>query len=124
MNLFEAKTRLAAALAAAMLTLAPTTTQAGGYRGPHPVLAYGGNEYAFVILPAGNGAKALTVYRAMGSALWKRLGGTIIRRGQRVSNGSVIQNIWFKGRRIRSVSGDLRLPFYRFYEGGGGRRVN
>ncbi len=106
------------ALATAALIGLTATFALAGYNGPHPVLSYHGNEYAVVINRGGSG-KSLVVYRAVGS-LWERLGGTLIARGQSASNGSVYQNIWFSGRKVRTVSGDLRRPFYRHYPNRGG----
>ena len=106
-------------LIAAMLALTVTvpTAVTAGYKGPHPVMQYHGNEYAVVINPA-SGGKSLVVYRAVGS-LWERIGGTVIKAGQRKSNGSVTQDVWFKGRKISTVRGDLRKPFYRHYKNHG-----
>lgn len=109
---------LIATLAAAGLTAIAATSALANYKGPHPVMGYHGNEYAVVINPTGSG-KSLTIYRAVGS-LWERLGGTIIAAGQHQSNGSVYQDIWFKGRKVRTVNGDLRRPFYQLYPNHGG----
>ena len=105
-----------AVLGIALLGLVPAAALAG-YKGPHPVLQYHGNEYAVVITPASSG-KSLVVYRAVGS-LWQRVGGTVVAPDQHASNGSLAQNVWFKGRKIRTVQGDLRLPFYRLYNNQG-----
>ena len=107
-----------AALATATLTGMAATAAEANYKGPHPVVQYHGNEYAVVINPGGGG-KSLVIYRAVGS-LWQRIGGTIVSPGQRHSNGSVYQEIWFKGHKVRTVSGDLRRPFYRLYPNHGG----
>ena len=104
---------LISAMTIAALSCATATTVLGNYKGPHPVMQYHGNEYAVVINP-GNGGKSLVVYRAVGS-LWERVGGTIVSPGQSTSNGGLPQDVWFKGRKIRTVRGDLRRPFYRLY---------
>ena len=80
-------------------------------------MQYHGNEYAVVVNPA-DGGKSLVVYRAVGS-LWQRIGGTIVSQGQTTSNGSLTQNVWFKGHQIKTVRGDLRRPFYRLYNNQG-----
>lgn len=105
-------------LAIAALAALTATNALAGYKGPHPVYSYNGNEYAFVI-NRDNRGKSLVIYRAVGS-LWQRLGGTVIESGQRTSNGSVYQNIWFSGRKVRTISGDLRRPYYRHYPSRGG----
>ena len=99
------------ALSIAALAGATATSALANYKGPHPVMQYHGNEYAVVINPV-NGGKSLVVYRAVGS-LWQRIGGTIVAPGQNTSNGSLAQNVWFKGRKIKTVHGDLRRSFYR-----------
>ena len=101
----------------AVLAGATASVSLANYKGPHPVLQYHGNEYAVVINRA-DGGKSLVVYRAVGS-LWQRIGGTIISPSQTISNGSLVQNVWFKGRKITTVRGDLRRSFYRLYNNQG-----
>ena len=106
--------KLALAVAAAsFLSFAGASFAAAGYKGPHPVKQLRGNEYAIVVTPA-TGGKSLVIYRAVGSS-WERLGGTIVEAGQHRSNGTLYQDIWFNGKQVRTVTGDLRLPFYRLY---------
>ena len=108
---------LLSSLIAVVLAGVTASAALANYKGPHPVMQYHGNEYAVVITPADPG-KTLVVYRAVGS-MWQRVGGTTISPGQNSSNGSLAQNVWFKGHKIYTFSGDLRLPFYRLYNNQG-----
>ncbi len=108
-----------AAITAALIYLSVAGPALAGFAGPHPVLRYGGNEYAFVVTKR-NAKTDLVIYRAVGS-LWQRIGATSLKAGQRTSNGTPLQNVWFKGRRVRTINADLRNPFYRYYPGRGNR---
>ena len=115
------KRYLIAIAAAALTAIAAATTTQARQNGPHQIIAYNGQEYAFMKLTHG-GRNQFKVFRAIRNSTWEYLGGATI--GDRSTNGRY-DKIYFNGRKAGSVSGDLNLPFYQPYNGfGGSDRVN
>jgi hypothetical protein len=115
------QTILATALFGALPTVTPTAQAA--LNGPHDVVRIKGNEFAIMVVNGG-ASPTIKVFRAMGQSTWQLIGATRIHAGQQLSNGSLIQNIYFNGTKVRTVNGDLRQPFYRLFPSRGGDRVN
>jgi hypothetical protein len=108
---------------AAAVVLALHGPALAGTRGPHPVVAWNGNEFLFEIKREGP-VTYLSGYRSVGPQ-WQYVGTTRLKPGQRVAESGFLQRIWFQGRRIGVVEADLSSPFDRRYpaedrNGGGG----
>ncbi|MDH3742671.1 MAG: hypothetical protein OER56_13850 [Hyphomicrobiales bacterium] len=115
------KRYLMAMATAALATVAVAMLAEARQNGPHQIIAYNGQEYAFMKLTHGDGTQ-FKVFRAIGNTSWEYLGSATI--SDRSGHGR-FSKIYFNGRKAGSVSGDLNLPFYQPYNGfGGSDRVN
>jgi hypothetical protein len=115
---------LALMLAALLGTAGGATLAEAGNRGPHPVIAWKGNEYLFETKQA-NGATFLSGYRSVGHQ-WQYVG--TFKAGEAKASGGFLKRIWLNGKRVRMVEADLSNPYWRRYpaedhEGHGGQGV-
>ena len=103
-------------LAATALSIAGATAAIADpgdpYNGRHEVISYKSQRFIAVALPNSSGL-SVRFYRARG-ALWQEWGSTSIGRSQQTSNGSIRQNIWFRGRKVGYTEANLRSEFDLF----------